>query len=226
MRADQEPFTDPRVRLALKLVVDRAAMVQTVLSGFGQAAGDHPVWPGDQYYLPVERGADVARARQLLAEAGHADGLSVTLYTSNIDAYMIPMCVAYQQMAAEAGITVTLQQESADGYWNDIWMQVPFCCSSWGERQADQVLNEVYRSGASWNETFWQNADFDGLLDQARRELDFERRKGLYQQAQQLLADDGGAIIPFFTNDLSAAHRRVKGVDRRYFDWARVTIEA
>jgi peptide/nickel transport system substrate-binding protein len=226
MRTDQEPFTDPRVRLAMKLVVDRAAMVKTVLSGFGQPASDHPVWPGDQYYLPIERGADVPRARQLLAEAGHADGLTVTLYTSSIDSYMIPMCVAYQQMAAAAGITVMLQQESADGYWNDIWMQVPFCCSSWGERQADQVLNEVYRSGASWNETFWQNADFDGLLDQARRELDFERRKGLYQQAQQLLADDGGAIIPFFTNDLSAAHRRVKGVDRRYFDWARVTIEA
>lgn len=226
MRADQPPFTDPRVRQAMKLVVDREAMVKTVLSGYGQAASDHPVWPGDQYYLEIGRGPDIARAKALLAEAGYADGLDVTLYTSSIDSYMIPMTVAYKEMAAQAGINVEIKQESADGYWNDIWMQVPFCCSSWGERQADQVLNEVYRSTASWNETFWKSAQFDALLDQARRELDFQQRAAIYQQAQQLLADDGGAIIPFFTNDLSAAHKRVKGVDRRYFDWAKVTIEA
>lgn len=226
MRADTAPFDDPKVRMAMKLVVDREAMVKTVLSGFGQVAGDHSVWPGDQYFLKIDRPQDIARAKQLLAEAGYPNGLDVTLYTSSIDSYMIPMTVAYKEMAALAGINVEIKQESADGYWNDIWMQKPFCCSSWGERQADQVLNEVYRSSASWNETFWNNAEFDSLLDQARRELDFEKRKAIYQQAQQLLADDGGAIIPFFTDDLSAAHKRVRGVDRRYFDWARVTIEA
>ncbi len=226
MRADQPPFTDSKVRMAMKLVVDREAMVQTVLSGYGQVAGDHSVWPGDQYFLEVGRQQDIARAKQLLAEAGYANGLDVTLYTSSIDSYMIPMTVAYKEMAAEAGINVTIQQESADGYWNDVWMQKAFCCSSWGERQADQVLNEVYRSTASWNETFWNNPQFDDLLDQARRELDYTKRKALYQQAQQVLADDGGAIIPFFTNDLSAAHKRVRGVEKRYFDWAGVTIEA
>jgi peptide/nickel transport system substrate-binding protein len=224
MRADEPPFTDPRVRTALKLVVDRAAMVQTVLAGYGQVAGDHPVWSGDQYFLDTSRPQDIARARQLLAEAGYADGLDVTLYTSSIDSYMIPMTVAYKEMAALAGINVTIEQESADGYWNDVWMQMPFCCSSWSERQADQVLNEVYRSTASWNETFWANAEFDSLLDAARQELDFEQRKALYQQAQQLLADDGGAIIPFFPDYLTAAHKRVQGVDKRYFDWAKVTI--
>jgi peptide/nickel transport system substrate-binding protein len=138
---------------------------------------------------------------------------------------MIPMTVMYKEMAAEAGIIVTIQQEPADGYWNDIWMKKPFCCSSWGERTADQVLNEVFRSGATWNETFWQNAAFDGLLDQSRQELDEAKRKALYQQAQQLLADEGGAIIPFFTDGLSAAHVRVKGVDTRYFEYGNVTLQ-
>ncbi|MCX7790948.1 MAG: ABC transporter substrate-binding protein, partial [Chloroflexaceae bacterium] len=146
MHTRQPPFTDPRVRKAMKLVIDREAMVRTVLSGYGQVASDHPVWPGDQYFLDISRKPDIAQAKQLLAEAGYANGLDVTLYTSSIDTYMIPMTVAYKEMAAEAGINVTIKQESADGYWNDIWMQVPFCCSSWGERQADQVLNEVFRS--------------------------------------------------------------------------------
>jgi peptide/nickel transport system substrate-binding protein len=225
MKTDEAPFDDNRVRMAMKLVVDREAMVTSVLKGYGKVAGDHPVWPGDQYYLEVKRPRDVAKAKELLAEAGYATGLEVTLYTSAIDVNMIPMTVMYKEMAAEAGINVTIQQESADGYWNDIWMKKPFCCSSWGERTADQVLNEVFRSGATWNETFWQNAAFDGLLDQSRQELDEAKRKALYQQAQQLLADEGGAIIPFFTDGLSAAHVRVKGVDTRYFEYSNVTLQ-
>jgi peptide/nickel transport system substrate-binding protein len=225
MKTDEAPFDDNRVRMAMKLVVDREAMVTSVLKGYGKVAGDHPVWPGDQYYLDVKRPRDVAKAKALLAEAGYATGLEVTLYTSAIDENMIPMTVMYKEMAAEAGIIVTIQQEPADGYWNDIWMKKPFCCSSWGERTADQVLNEVFRSGATWNETFWQNAAFDGLLDQSRQELDEAKRKALYQQAQQLLADEGGAIIPFFTDGLSAAHARVKGVDTRYFEYGNVTIQ-
>jgi peptide/nickel transport system substrate-binding protein len=226
MNTTVAPFDDTRVRMAMKLVIDRDAMVKSVLSGYGKVAGDHPVWPGDQYYKEVPRPRDIEKAKALLAEAGFANGLEVTLYTSDIDVNMIPMTVLYKEMAAEAGITVNIQQEAADGYWNDIWMQKPFCCSSWGERNADQVLNEVYRSGASWNETFWSNAAFDGLLDQARQQLDYTQRKALYQQAQQLLSDEGGAIIPFFTDTLSAAHKRVKNVDTRYFNYAKVTIEA
>ena len=225
MNTTVAPFDDVRVRMAMKLVIDRDAMVKSVLGGFGQVAGDHPVWPGDQYYKAISRPRDIAKAKALLAEAGLADGLTVTLYTSDIDVNMIAMTTLYKEMAAEAGITVDIQQEAADGYWNDIWMQKPFCCSSWGERTADQVLNEVYRSGATWNETFWSNPAFDGLLDQARQQLDYAQRKALYQQAQQLLSDEGGAIIPFFTNILSVAHKRVKHINTRYFDYAKVTLE-
>ena len=226
MNTTVAPFDDARVRMAMKLVIDRDAMVKSVLNGYGKVAGDHPVWPGDQYYKEVPRPRDIEKAKALLAEAGFANGLEVTLYTSDIDVNMIPMTVLYKEMAAEAGITVNIQQEAADGYWNDIWMKKPFCCSSWGERTADQVLNEVYRSGATWNETFWSNATFDGLLDQARQQLDYTQRKALYQQAQQLLSDEGGAIIPFFTDTLSAAHKRVKNINTRYFNYAKVTIEA
>lgn len=226
MKTDEAPFNDNRVRMAMKLVVDREAMVKSVLRGYGQVASDCPVWPGDQYYKEIPRPRDIAKAKALLAEAGFANGLEVTLFTSDIDPNMIPVTVLYKEMAAEAGINVTIQQESADGYWNDIWMKKPFCCSSWGERTADQVLNEVFRSGATWNETFWSNAAFDGLLDQARQQLDQTQRKALYQQAQQLLADEGGEIIPFFVDTLSATQKRVKGLDLRNYNYANVTLDA
>ncbi len=226
MRVTDKPFDDPKVRTALKLVVDREAMVQTVLQGYGSVAGDHPVWSGDQYYLEVKRPQDIERAKALLAEAGYADGLEIALHTSDIDQGMLNMAVAYKEMAALAGVNVEIVQSAADGYWNDVWMQVPFCTSSWGERQADQVLNEVFRSGASWNEASWNSPEFDTLLDDARKALDFEPRKAIYQQAQQLLADDGGSIIPVFQNTLLAYKQGVTGLDQRYYEWAKVSITA
>jgi peptide/nickel transport system substrate-binding protein len=228
MRVSEPPFDDERVRMALKLVVDREAMVQQVLQGYGQPAYDHPVWPGDPYYLKIERERDIERARALLAEAGYPDGLDVTLYTSDSLLGMVSLAVAYKEQAEPAGIRVEIQQVSADGYWNDYWLIVPFCVSSWSQRQADQVLNEIFRTGAEWNETNWSNAEFEALLDAARRELDQEERKALYHQAQQLLADQGGSVIPVFSNYTRAFHKRVQGIPEGVYnyDYAQISVQA
>jgi peptide/nickel transport system substrate-binding protein len=228
MRTNVTPFDDVRVRMAMKLVVDRPAMLKTVLQGYGRVASDHPVWPGDQYYLELNRPQDIAEAKALLAEAGHVDGLDVTLYTSDSLEGMVSLAVTYKEMAALAGINVEIKQTPADGYWNDIWLTQPFCVSSWGERQADQVLNELYRNGADWNETAWDNAPFEKLLDDARRELDPAKRKALYQQAERQIADEGGSIIPMFSSSLRAMNKRLRGINAedRYYDWAKVSVTA
>lgn len=227
MDVRKPPFDDPKVRMAMKLVVDRQEMVQTVLNGYGAPAWDHPVWPGDQYHLALDRKQDIEQAKTLLAEAGYPDGLDVVLHTTPNPDQMVPLAVTYKEQAAKAGIRVEIQQDPSDSYWNDVWMKVDFCTSFWGERQADQVLNEVFRGGANWNESFWDNPEFARLLDEARRELDFEKRKALYQQAQQLLADDGGSIIPIFYNNLRARHLRVQGIveSERFFLWHKVSIQ-
>jgi peptide/nickel transport system substrate-binding protein len=228
MNVNNPPFDDPKVRMAMKLVVNREEMLQTVLNGYGALAWDHPVWPGDQYHLAIDRQQDIEQAKALLAEAGYPDGIDVVLHTTPNPDQMVPLAVTYKEQAAAAGIRVEIQQDPSDSYWNDVWMKVDFCTSFWGERQADQVLNEVFRSGASWNESFWNNAEFDQLLDDARNELNFEARKALYQQAQQLLADDGGSIIPIFYNNLRARHLRVQGIveSERFFLWHKISIQA
>ncbi len=48
-------------------------------------------------------------------------------------------------------------------------MKQPFFATGWSQRPADQILNEAYRSGASWNETAWNSGVFDASLDAARQ---------------------------------------------------------
>ncbi|HRI65848.1 MAG TPA: hypothetical protein PK156_16490, partial [Polyangium sp.] len=51
---------------------------------------------------------------------------------------------------------------------------------------------------SKYNETHWKNAEFDKLLDQANSTIDPAERHKLYQAANKLIAEDGGAIAPVF----------------------------
>ena len=101
---------------------------------------------------------------------------------------------------------------SADGYWMEVWRKEPVVSTKWGQRPADQILNEDYRGGAPWNETYWNRGDFDKMLDQARQELDFEKRKALYHRLQTILYEEGGSFIPFHVNQAVATTARVSGL--------------
>lgn len=195
MRTDTAPFDDVRVRKALRMAVDREAMATLVLgNGMGTITCDNPVLPTDPYRANLECPQDIEGAKALLTEAGYPDGIDVDLH---VVPFYSTMAEAYQQQVADAGITVNLVMEAADGYWNDVWMVEPFFATSWGTRITDQYLNELYRSDSPWNESYWQNPAFDALLDDARAELDFEARKALYAQAQEQLWEETGTFIPF-----------------------------
>lgn len=214
-RTDISPFDDARVRKALRLVVDRQAMIDFITNGDAGAviACDSPVWTGDQYYDSATCEQDIEQAKALLAEAGYADGLEITLTTSDLDAYWRPMAEIYQFQAASAGIRVNIVEAPSDGYWNDVWMVEPAVTTAWLERSAGQVLAEAFLSTATYNETFWSNAQFDALLEQAGSTLDEDERVKIYGEVQQLLREEGGALIPFHLKRGRVMSSRLSGVD-------------
>ncbi len=226
MRTDTPPFDDVRVRKAMRLVVDRQAMIDLVLDGQGTISCDNPVSTTDAYYWATECPQEIEQAKALLAEAGYAEGLDVTLYTSDTEAAFIPLAEVYQQQAAAAGINVTLEVVPADSYWSDVWLTEAFYPSFWRDRPADLILNLLWRSTASWNESYYKNPAFDQLLDDARKELDFEARRELYQQAEQMLFEEGGHLIPFYVNLTHIYGANVAGVEAtsfREFHWKTIT---
>jgi len=218
-RTDTEPFTDARVRKAVRIATDRQAIVDLVLGpGGGVVSCDHPVWSGDQYRAPFDCPQQIDEAKRLLAEAGYPDGIEFDLFTSDLKAAWIDMVQVYQQQVAQAGIKVNIVKAPADGFWGEVWMKEPVVTTGWGQRPADQILNEAYRGGAPWNETYWNDPDFDKALDQARQELDFEKRKALYHQLQAILYERGGSFIPLHTNQAVATTARVSGLQPVFTD--------
>ncbi len=212
MWTDTPPFDDVRVRMAMKLVVDREAMLQLVLGGRGQLGNDNPVAPWVRYAIDAPiRERNIDEARRLLAAAGHGNGLDVELYTSDTVFGFVEMATVYQSMAAEAGINVKINRAPADDYWSNVWLKVPFMCSSWSGRPADDALSVAYLSEADWNETRWKNPEFDAAIFEARRTVDEAARTALYHKAQHLLRDEGGAIISMHPDAMAAVRSNISG---------------
>jgi peptide/nickel transport system substrate-binding protein len=212
MFMDVPPFDDIRVRQAMKLVVDRQAMVDSALLGFGIPGNDNPILPSspDAYRSDIIQ-RDVAKAKQLLAEAGYPDGISVDLHTTELYPGAMQMVQAYQEMAAEAGIKVNLLVGPAGEYWDVIWLKKPFAISTWGMRPTPIALAVAYRKDAAWNETHFFREDYDALLDKAAQTLDADARRKLYQEAQRMIAEEGGVIIPIFSSTIAATRKGCSG---------------
>ena len=212
-RTDVEPFSDARVRKALRLAADRQELIDLVLGGGGVIACDTPVEPNDQYRADISCAQDIAGAKKLLADAGFPNGLSVDVHVATLEPTWPTLAVAYQAQAAKAGITVNVVQKPSDGYWSEVWMKKDVSATRWNERPADQALHEIYLSTAKWNESYYKDGAFDNLLATARRELDFNKRKALYVKAQNHLWETAGTLIPYHVTKLVGVSKRVKNLD-------------
>jgi peptide/nickel transport system substrate-binding protein len=213
MAIDQEPFTDPRVRQAMRLIVDREEMVQRVLSGHGRVANDmygvfDPCYPAD---FP-QREQDIEQARQLLQEAGQ-EGLTIELFAPDDTAGLPDLAAAFADQAAEAGVTVTVRVLDGGTYWGDEYTHRTFATSFWGTRP---YLNQVQAGSlptATYPETHWppEGSNFEELYRQALVETDDDARCEIIRQMQQQEYDEGGNIIAIFNNLVDAHSAQVQG---------------
>lgn len=215
MAIDMEPFTDPRVRQAMRLIVDRDAMIKQVASGYGFVGNDMyaPFDAGYASDLP-QRTQDIDQAKSLLKAAGK-DGMTVVLHTTNGAAGMVETATVFAQQAKAAGITVTVQNDP--NYYGDQYLKLPFSVDFWGTRN---YLNQVQQGSlpnSPYNETHWppasgQGSNFVDLYNQALSEPDETKRFEVMHQMQKDEYEIGGYIIPFFGNLLDGYAANVNGL--------------
>ena len=216
MRSDREPFSDVRVRQAFRAAVDRKEMLDGAFDGLGVTGRDTPIGPGyGDYYLDVpEPKRDVAKAKQLLAQAGYAGGMTVTLTTQQSSA-MPAMATILKEQLAEAGVTVDIQLVPPDVYYgaDNLWLEADFAMTDWGSRAVPQsYLDLAYTCDANWNESHYCDPELDDLAALAAVELDQAKRAEIYGQIQEIFMDRGPLIVAYFTNNLFGASKKLKGI--------------
>ena len=212
------PPTDNRdFRQAMRLLMDRQAVLDNIQKGLGIVGNDVPISPLDPYFCPdiPQRDIDLDKAKFHLKKAG-MDGGSVDMHTSEAagGVQSVDMALMMKENAAKIGFNINFTRESADGYWSKIWLKpdYPIVGSNWLPRPtADMRFSLAYLSGAKWNEAFWSNEKFDQLIKLARSTKDGPERAEIYCDAQQIMWDEGGSIIPLFTHWMDARSTSLGG---------------
>lgn len=224
MRSDAAPFDNYDLRMAVKLAVKRQELVDKILLGHGALGNDHPISTANRYHADIEqREFDPEKAKFHYDKSGH----SGTLELSASDAAFAGAVDAAQLIAAsanEAGIPVEVVREPSDGYWSNVWNKKPWCASYWSGRPTeDWMFASAYTNDTEWNETAWKTGEaadrFNAIVIEARAELDPARRAELYGEAQRIVNDDGGALIPMFANHIMAVSNSIGHSDDVAANW-------
>jgi peptide/nickel transport system substrate-binding protein len=192
IRTDRKPGNSLEFRQALMAGTDRNAIVQLVAPGTANPGNGTLVGPAYKAdYLNQSIPYDQAKAKQLLAQAGYANGVSIKLIVQNTDP--VPaIATAWQAQMKQIGVNVKIQQVPVDVYYadkgTDNWYQGDFGIVDYGTRAVPNTYFQLaLTSTAPWNYSRWKDAQFDSLSQQISTELDATKRAALYKQAQTLL---------------------------------------
>jgi peptide/nickel transport system substrate-binding protein len=215
LQVDRPEFADPRVRKAFRLAIDSARVLEIAHRNLG-AKGEHhhvsPVHP-DYYSLP-DMARDVAGARQLLADAGYADGFETEIACKKDPAWELNAVQAMVEQWKEAGINVNINLMPSAQFW-DNWDKVPFGFTSWTHRPLGfMVLALAYRTGVPWNESHYANPKFDELLTKAEGTLDIDQRKEIMKDLETIMQEEGPIVQPVWRAVFSVMDKSVQGYQK------------
>lgn len=197
MNCANEALSDVRVRQAINLAVDKDALIQTVWWGYGQKIGSHyPPVLSDYEDLSGTYPYDPDRARELLKEAGYADGLRFRMRLPK--AYQ--MYVDAGQMAADYLSQVGIECDVEIVEWAT-WLEEVYNGRDYdltvvghtGRLDAITLLAR-YRSDSSENYFNYASEQTDSLIDAYRGERDEKARVDISHKIQEQLADDVPAV--------------------------------
>lgn len=213
----KKPFDDPRVRQAISYAVDTKAIVEGVYNNVGTVATG-PMGPGVWGHNPDLTGYEynIEKAKELLAEAGYADGFSTTIWT-NDNKERMDVAEVIQSQLKGIGIEVEVKvvewgaylEATANGE-HDMFIL------GWSNMTGDADYNQYFlfhsdARGNPGNRSFYSNPTVDDLINRGRQATDPEERLAIYAEAQAIELEDAPAI--FLRNDESLAvlGKSVKG---------------
>jgi peptide/nickel transport system substrate-binding protein len=194
---NNKPYDDVRVRRALQMAVDNAAVLKLGYGDRGRPAENHHVAPLHPEYAELPKQArDLEGARKLMAEAGQSD-FEHDLISADEDWHRLTGDAIAGQLR-EAGFKVKRTILPGSTFWND-WTKYPLSLTAWGGRPLGvQALALAYRTGEAWNESGYSDPEFDEKLTQALATPDVGKRKVLMADIQKILQDSGILIQPYW----------------------------
>lgn len=213
-----KPFDNQLVRQALCYAIDRQGIMDMVADGHGTAVGSS-IYPAfTKYFVPelVDKYPhDVAKAKELLAQAGYPDGFDMTISVpNNYQPHMDTAEVVAEQLR-EAGINVTIQPVEWSTWLDTIYNGRQFQATVVGVDAANmtaRAMLERFTSDYGKNFINYNNPAYDALFQEAINAQDEATQTDLYKQMETMLADTAANVYIQDLCDLVAMRQDLGGL--------------
>lgn len=214
------PFSDPRVRRAVSYAIDRQVVIDTAFSGQGEPIYGMNVPENSLAYDPrfdswFEH--DPERARELLAEAGYADGFTATMLSTGQYDFHMNTAIAVQSELAKVGIDLELDlPDWATRLEKNLRAEYEvLVVGTAGDISDPDFLSDYYRGGEVRlnNAPGYQNEQVEELLDRGRSTLDADERQEIYHQLQEIVLNESPLVYLMWRDQSYAASADLQGFE-------------
>jgi len=216
----KEPLSDEKLRQALTYAIDRQALVNTFLRGFGLPGSPGLFASDNQWYNPDQEqyAYDPSKAGTFLEELGYSkDGQYYSKDGQDLELELLVTSInerageQIKQQLEDAGIKVDLRSvdaktlDSLVGEW-----EFDLALSGHGGLGGDpNILNKVITGEGFNSARYTEDSELNEVLDEQIAEMDPDRRKELVFEAQSIYALDMPALSLYYTDSFWAFNDKV-----------------
>ncbi|MGG1660416.1 glutathione ABC transporter substrate-binding protein [Brevibacillus sp. NRS-1366] len=212
----KKPLDDVRVRQAISYAIDKESLIKGVYNDIGKLVNT-PMSSKVLGFTPDIKGYpyDLNKAKELLAEAGYANGFKTSILTIDLKD-RINVAEVIQSQLKGIGIDLQIVTMESGAYFDAVMAgKQDLFLGGWGNATGDGDYNQfnLFHSSSQGfsNRWFYSNPEVDKLIEQGRRETDIEQRKKIYAKAQEIEINDA-VLIPYRNPEiLAAVSKNVKG---------------
>ncbi|HEY1367135.1 MAG TPA: ABC transporter substrate-binding protein [Gaiellaceae bacterium] len=212
-----KPLADVHVRRAISYAIDRKAMVNSILFGYGKVANSF-LPPQVPYYDPESPGLqfDIAKAKKEMSLSKYPNGFKVELLVSSGAATDRATAQILQQQFKQLGITVTLRQEDSSTAFQHIQegkYQLGFSYWTMDIADPDELVTFAVdpKGGANSFFTWYSNPKVAEWTHAAQREFNPAKRRALYASIQKQAAQDAFMGFMYYSPYRYAYSSKVNG---------------
>jgi ABC-type transport system substrate-binding protein len=211
-----EPLSDPAVRMALSMAIDRDRLIQLYNNRAIAAAGPVPAGvPGDNPDL-TPPAYDPEAARAMLAEAGYADGFSTQIYstTDPVDIVIMQAVIEYWAAVGVTAELVTLEFAQ----WLDIAYnrpeEMPIAYIGWFMDYVDpsNIYEPLVQCGGSFNPGAYCNEELDAAFAEAKLLPPGEDRWNAFAALEAQIAEENPNIYLLHVQNYYYRSERVQNL--------------
>jgi peptide/nickel transport system substrate-binding protein len=215
MVVERPPFNNKKLRQAIAWAVDKRAILAVAYFGVGEV-GSQEVGSGNRFYTaddPYRHGPDLAKAQQLVKEAGYGSGLKIEYLGLPQYPELLKTGEILKEQLAQIGITMTITQLEVTVWVKRLTQRQYQITSIYaaGTVDPDTFYSEELTRNGPYNFTGYNNPRLDALVQQARQNTDAAQRKALYSKVRQIVWDDAPYIFAHYETLNYAMNPHVSG---------------